>query len=223
MHSNRWLFFCSFVAVPFCEINKHLLSIAPAPFSIPSLLSCHHPFSEARSSQRLWWGLHGGLSLIAGELKEAGWLHQPCITFLLPPLSLHGLPSGIPALRPSSCRSQMEHCFVPSALLSSVPLPAQALRWKITFWGQTLIILLAPRAPSARLIILALRDENLELLFSSYQSRRLQALSVDKDPVSVYDREQRGCKTNRLRACVSQNLIAEVFRAASQNLLWMVC
>lgn len=105
----------------------------------------------------------------------------------------------------------MEHCFVPSALLSSVPLPAQALRWKITFWGQTLIILLAPRAPSARLIILALWDENLELLFSGYQSRRLQALSVDKDPVSVYDREQRGSETNRQRVYVSQNIIAEVF------------
>lgn len=117
----------------------------------------------------------------------------------------------------------MEQCFVPSALLSSVPLPAQALCWKITFWGQTLIILLAPRAPGARLIILALRDENLELLFSSYQSRRLQVLSVDKDPVSVYDREQRGSETNCLRAYVSQTLIAEVFRAASSKSTIYLC
>lgn len=117
----------------------------------------------------------------------------------------------------------MEQCFVPSALLSSVPLPAQALCWKITFWGQTLIILLAPRAPSARLIILVLRDENPELLFSIYQSRRLQVLSVDKDPVSVYDREQRGSETNRLRVYVSQNLIAEVFRAASSKRTVYLC
>lgn len=155
---------------------------------------------------------------------ERGWLAPPALHYLpFTSLSLHGLPSGILALRPSSRRSQMEQCFVPSALLSSVPLPAQALRWKITFWGQTLIILLAPRAPSTRLIILALRDENLELLFSSYQSRRLQALSVDKDPVSVYDREQRGSKTNRLGAYVSQNLIAEVLRTGSSKTAVYLC
>lgn len=120
---------------------------------------------------------------------ERGWLAPPAEHYLpFTSLSLHGLPSGIPAPRPSSRRSQMEQCFVPSVLLSSVLLPVQALRWEITFWGQALIILLAPPVHPAPVIILALKDENLELLFSSYQSCRLQALSVDKDTISVYDK-----------------------------------
>lgn len=104
MHSNGWLFLVT--AHHFREINKHpLCAVATLFFSLflstPSLpfhaiIFFFSPFfflSGARSSHQLWLGLHGGLRLIAGELKEAGWLHQPSITSLLPHFSIPTSPT----------------------------------------------------------------------------------------------------------------------------------
>lgn len=102
MHSNGWLFLVT--AHHFREINKHPLcavatlfsfQLPPSPFmpSSFSFLLFFFFFSGARSSHQLWLGLHGGLRLIAGELKEAGWLHQPSITSLLPHFSIPTSPT----------------------------------------------------------------------------------------------------------------------------------
>lgn len=157
MHSNHW---SSLVTAPqFCMQHKQTAIIfnSHSPFSlslsrsvspsIPSPLSCHHLFSGAKNSHQLWWGLHRGLSWIAWELRVSRWLHNPSITSHLPHFSLptpqwNTSSQAFISLLPDG------ECFVPPALPSSVPLPAQALPWKITFWGETLIILPAPMHPA---------------------------------------------------------------------------
>lgn len=130
-----------------CEINKHPLSSTPTlpsrlSLSIPSPLSRHHLLSGARSSHQLWWGLRGGLCWIAGELKEAGWLQQPSFTSLFPPR----LPNGI-RLSGLHLAAPRWRVFCSPCAPVICPLPAPALPWKITFWGETIIILAAPMHP----------------------------------------------------------------------------
>lgn len=182
-----------------CEINKHPLSSTPTLFSASlsnSLLPFHAIilFSGARSSHQLWWGLHGGLSLIDGELKEAGWLRQPSITSLLPHFSLPTSPTEyrLSGLHLAAPRWRV-FCSPCAPVICPSPRPASSLKDYIL--GRDLNYIACPHAPSTRLIILVLWDENLELLFSSYHSRHLQVLSVDKRPISLHDCERRGNKT----------------------------
>lgn len=195
MHSSHWSSLVTWF-YSICEINKHPSStptfFLSLPLSMPSPLSRHHLFfSGARSSHQLWWGLHGGLGLIAGELKEAGWLHQPSITSHLPHFSLTTSPteyrlSGLHLAAPR-CRVFCSPCAPPA------PRPGSTLKDYIL--GRDLNYNACPHAPSTCLIILVLWDENLELLFSSYHSCHLQVLSVDKCPISLNDWEHRGYKT----------------------------
>lgn len=93
MHSSHWSSLVTWF-YSICEINKHPLSSTPTLFSVSLSLNALPPFTPssffggAKTSHQLWWGLHRGLGLIAGELKEAGWLHQPSITSHLPHFSL---------------------------------------------------------------------------------------------------------------------------------------
>lgn len=86
-------------------------------------------------------------------------------------------------------------CFVPPALPVICPAPRPGSTLKDYILGRDLNYNACPHAPSTRLIILVLWDENLELLFSSYHSHHLQVLSVDKCPISLHDWEQRGDRT----------------------------
>lgn len=75
-------------------------------------------------------------------------------------------------------------CSPHTPVICPAPRPGSSLKDYIL--GRDLNYIAWPHAPSTRLIILVLRDENLELLFSSYHSRHLQVLSVDKCPISVH-------------------------------------
>lgn len=130
------------------EINKHPLSCAPTPFSIPSLLSCHHLFFGGQEQSPSLMGAPRRIEFNSWR-AERGWLASPAQHYLpFTSFFLPCFPNGIPARRSSSRRSQMEQCFVPPMLPSFALLPAQAACWKITFWGQTIIILPAPMHPA---------------------------------------------------------------------------
>lgn len=190
MHSNHW---SALVTAPqFCMWNKQTsiifyshslfcLSFNSLPPFTPSSF-----FRGARSSHQLWWGLHRGLRLIAGELKEAGWLHQPSITSLLPHFSLPTSPAEyrLSGLHLAAPRWRV-FCSPCAPVICPAPCPGSSLKDYIL--GRDLNYIACPHAPSTRLIILVLWDENLELLLSSYHSRHLQVLSLDKCPISVHD------------------------------------
>lgn len=132
MHSNHWLSLAT--APQFCMWNKQTsiifrshshfcLSFNFLPPFTPS------SFSGARSSHQLWWGLHGGLSLIAGELKEAGWLRQPSITSLLPHFSLPTSPTEyrLSGLHLAAPRWRV-FCSPCAPVICPTPRPASSLK-----------------------------------------------------------------------------------------------
>lgn len=177
MHSDRWLFLVTphgLEGSKQTSITRGLPLTPSRPFQFPPLFQAFIFFSwyffpllfsfrRARSSHRLWLGLHGGLRLIAGELKEAGGLHQPGITSLSPRSPTRTSPSGIAAVRAFISPLPDGDVFCsPWAARHLSRYLDQAPRWKITFWAQTLITLRGPYTTSGRLVILAPRDANLD-------------------------------------------------------------
>lgn len=146
-------------------------------------------FSEAMSSHQLWWGLHGGLSWRAGELKEAGCFHQPSIISHLPRFSLPTSPVEyrLSGLHPPAPKWRV-FCFPCAPVICPALRPDSSL--KDCILGRDCNYIACPHAHSTRLIILVLWDEILELLFSSYHSCHLQVLSADNCPVCLHDWEQ---------------------------------
>lgn len=181
MHSNRDhpLGYCSPI-VCVCVWNKQtsIIFYSHSPFcpllnSLPPFMPSSF-FPGTRSSHQLWWGFHRGLSWIAGELKEAGWLHQPSITFHLPHFSLLTSPTEyrLSGLHLAAPRWRV-FCSPCTPVISPAPRPDSSLKDYIP--KRDLNYTTCPHAPSTRLIILVLWDENLELLFSSYHSHHLKS------------------------------------------------
>lgn len=150
MHSNDASIWFLILA---CKINRHPLSSAPILFSaflshtqLPPLfhdiIFFRGPVAVASPD-----GAPLRIDLNSHSSKEAGWLQHPSITSIYlifpspPPQRNTGSPAFIWLLPDGEC-------FVSPAILSSVLLRAQALPWKITFWGETLIILPALMHPA---------------------------------------------------------------------------
>ena len=197
MHSNHCL---SLVTAPRFRVQNKQTAIifrshslfCPSLNSLPPFMPSSFFFPRGQEQSPALMGAPPRIELNSqgGWKSLAGFtiLALPPFTSLFPP----HLPNGIPALRPTSRCSQMESVLFPPRAPVICPAPRPGSSLKDYILGRDLNYIACPRAPSARLIILVLWDENLELLFSSYHSRHLQVLSVDKCPTSLHDWEQGG-------------------------------